>query len=109
MPLTILFFGIDTSFTQLYFFYYSITIIGCCFSGVLLFQQSYLAFSNQTAHERNKGTSDYDCGVMDNIRDSLGLRWHVVWICPFLKSPLPHEGITWITKGQIATEKPKNK
>jgi palmitoyltransferase len=109
MPLTILFFGIDTSMTQLYFFYYSITMIGCCFSGVLLYQQSYLAFFNQTSWERNKGTNEHDCGVMHNIRDALGHRWYLIWLCPFLQSPLPHEGIQWMTREQISLEGEKNK
>ena len=109
MPLTILFFGIDTSMTQLYFFYYSITMIGCCFSGVLLYQQSYLAFCNQTAYERNKSKNDHDCGLMHNVRDSLGLRWHLIWLCPFLQSPLPHEGVEWMRREQVPLEAAKNK
>ncbi|XP_057374794.1 probable palmitoyltransferase ZDHHC24 [Daphnia carinata] len=109
MPLTILFFGIDTSMTQLYFFYYSITMIGCCFSGVLLYQQSNLAFFNQTSWERDKGTNDHDCGVMHNIRDALGRRWHLIWLCPFLQSPLPHKGIKWMTRDQVPLEGTKNK
>jgi len=109
MPLTILFFGIDTSITQLYFFYYSVTMIGGCFSGVLFYQQSYLAFRNQTAFERNKKTTEYDCTLMDNIRDALGIRWYLTWLCPFLQSPLPHEGIKWINKKQMPMEHVKNK
>ncbi len=109
MPLTILFFGIDTSMTQLYFFFYSVTMIGCCFSGVLLYQQSYLLFRNQTSYERNKGINPHDIDVTYNVRDSFGIRWYLIWICPFLQSPLPHEGFSWLTKKQAPLEHSKHK
>lgn len=106
MPLTILFFGIDTSFKQLYFFYYSVTMIGCCFSGMMLFQQSYLLLYNQTSYDRNKGLPGCNRSqILKNVQDSLGLRWYLTWLSPFLKSPLPHNGTVW----QVDQENDKSK
>ena len=95
MPLTIIIFGIDTSVNQIYVFYYSVTMIGCCFTAVLLYQQSYIIFRNQTAYERNKATRYYDGKLMTNVKDALGIRWYLVWISPFLSSPMPHDGTEW--------------
>ena len=95
MPLTIIFFGIDTSWTQIYMFYYSVTLIGCGFTGIMLYQQSFVLLRNQTSNDRNKTCRAYDSGLEKNIQDSFGLRWYLTWISPFLQSSLPHEGIKW--------------
>lgn len=95
IPLSIIFFGIDTSWTQVYIFYYSVTIIGLGFSGVMLYQQFHVLFHNQTSYDRNKSNSTYNHNLKTNIRDSLGTRWYLTWISPFLESPLPHRGTEW--------------
>jgi palmitoyltransferase len=108
MPLSILFFGIDTSMTQLYMFYYSVTLIGCLFTGILIFQQSHLVFHNQTSFERNKKTRNYDCDRMESIRDSLGVRWYLTPFSPFIKSDLPHQGIEWMDLEEYYAESSKS-
>lgn len=109
MPLSIIFFGIDTSWTQVYMFYYSVTIIGCGFSGVMLYQQCYVLFRNQTSYDRNKSNPIYNSALKKNIQDSLGTRWYLTWISPFLESPLPHQGTQWQHKPDTLKEISKSK
>lgn len=109
MPLSVIFFGIDTSWTQIYMFYYSVTIIGCGFSGVMLYQQCYVLFRNQTSYDRNKSNPAYNCDLKKNIQDSLGSRWYLTWISPFLDSPLPHQGMVWQQNPNILKEISKSK
>ena len=109
MPASILIVGIDTSLTQLYMFFYSVCLIGCLFTGILLYQQSYLLFHNQTSFDRNKKSSNYDNDKMRNVQDSLGVRWYLTFFSPFVKSPLPHNGTMWnsINDAKVDTEKSK--
>ncbi|MEE6521197.1 hypothetical protein FKM82_019291 [Ascaphus truei] len=39
----------------------------------------------------------YDLGWKRNIRDLLGERWYIVWICPWVASRLPGDGINFET------------
>lgn len=37
----------------------------------------------------------YDNGWKNNLRAVFGTRWYLAWILPFIKSPLPGNGIEW--------------
>jgi hypothetical protein len=37
----------------------------------------------------------YNCGFYENLRQALGSRWPLIFISPFLPSPLPSDGISF--------------
>lgn len=50
----------------------------------------------QTKYEKKKGYVVYDLGFVGNARDVLGSRWYVAWLLPWIPSPLPGDGITFV-------------
>lgn len=54
-----------------------------------------LALKNQTTYEQHKRIQDFDLGWRQNLRSCLGARWYCVWVCPWIASPLPDDGITF--------------
>jgi len=109
MPVSVLFFGLDLSMTQLYMFYYSVTLIGCLFTAILIYQQSHLLLYNQTSFERNKRSRGYDTGDRwQSVRDSLGCRWYLAAVSPLFRSDLPHGGIAWPASSSARPESAKD-
>ena len=47
----------------------------------------------QTRHERQRKDFMYDNGVVENVRAVFGERWYVAWLCPWIGSPLPENGV----------------
>lgn len=58
--------------------------------------------SGQTQYEKKKGIKKYNMGLMRNIVEILGSRWYLVWLSPWIPSPLPGNGIEFqiMDKGQ---------
>ncbi|XP_029708448.2 probable palmitoyltransferase ZDHHC24 [Aedes albopictus] len=84
---------IDTSTKQYYLVIYLINMVGMMFTGVLLIYHGRLILNGRVVHERN--SQEYDLGWKENLRMVLGKRWRLVWLSPFLKSKLPHNGVNW--------------
>ncbi|KAL2748514.1 putative palmitoyltransferase ZDHHC24 [Vespula maculifrons] len=86
---------------------------GCCigmlFTGVLCVYHFRLVFSGCVADESNKNRDTYDLGWQQNIKEVLGERWFLTWLIPYMKSKLPHDGITWDTKSTWEINNIKNK
>ena len=47
----------------------------------------------QTKFEKKMDITDYDLGLTENIREIFGQNWKVAWISPWIRSPLPGDGI----------------
>lgn len=95
-PLAMIF--IDSSPNQIYLFLYLIVIIGFLFTGVLLYFHLNLMLKGLVTHERNIKSNAYDLGKIDNVRVTMGERWYLVWLSPFITSNILHDGINWDTK-----------
>ena len=91
------FFGFFTelSWRNLYLFIYEINVVLFIYTVVLLCFHLPIVLKGATTYERN--FSYYDLGWKKNLEMILGERWHLVWLSPFLSSPLPHDGIHWET------------
>ncbi|XP_061163830.1 probable palmitoyltransferase ZDHHC24 [Saccostrea echinata] len=60
---------------------------------------------NMTTYERRHGIYTYDLGLWENLRQILGKNWRVSWLCPFIPSPLPGDGLEFPTKGSYESPK----
>lgn len=92
-PLAMMF--VEFSTTQFYLFLTLIILIGCIFTGVLLYFHTKLMLKGSVTYEANKKIDDYDYGTRKNVQNVLGDKWHLVWLSPFVKSELYHDGLDW--------------
>jgi palmitoyltransferase len=52
-------------------------------------------FNGQTQYERKCGIEIYDNGAEYNIRAVFGERWYIAWLSPWIRSPLPENGVVF--------------
>lgn len=43
----------------------------------------------------DRHTSRYDLGWKQNLLMVFGERWYLIWLSPFIRSELPHDGVHW--------------
>jgi hypothetical protein len=73
-------------------------VAGALLCGAGLLFHGMLLLRGQTTWEWARGQHSYDLGLCHNLQAALGPRWVLVWLWPFLASPLPGDGITFQTK-----------
>lgn len=108
-PLAMFAFGFDSSEYQLHLVISVITFAGIFFTGALLYYHLNLLKCGAVTYEKNHRIRDYDLGLKQNIKEVLGEKWFMTWISPFIKSPLPHDGMSWDTKQSWKNEGPKHR
>lgn len=54
-------------------------------------------FKGWTVKEHRKGVIRYNLGWKYNFVDVFGVKWYLAIICPFVSSPLPGDGLKWIS------------
>ncbi|XP_068922521.1 probable palmitoyltransferase ZDHHC24 isoform X1 [Petaurus breviceps papuanus] len=74
-------------------------VAGALLCGAGLLFHGMLLLRGQTTREWAHGQRLYDLGPWRNVQAALGSRWALVWLWPFLSSPLPGDGITFQTPG----------
>ncbi|KAI4497686.1 hypothetical protein M0802_007226 [Mischocyttarus mexicanus] len=84
-------------------------VVGMLFTGILCIYHFQLVLNGCVADESNKNRRTYDLGWRQNIKEVLGERWYLTWLVPYIKSQLPHNGITWDTKCEWKINNPKSK
>lgn len=94
-PVAIFFFGFDSSIDQFYLLLYVVSAVGTLYTGVLCVYHFNLIFKGVVGNESNKKDFTYDVGWKDNIKEVFGEQWYVAWLLPYVKSQLPHDGISW--------------
>lgn len=83
----------ELSMINLYLFVYEINFILFIYIVVLICFHMPNILKGATTYERRM--AHYDFGWKKNLEMVLGRRWHLVWLSPFINSPLPHDGIHW--------------
>ncbi|XP_044536731.1 probable palmitoyltransferase ZDHHC24 [Gracilinanus agilis] len=73
-------------------------VAGALLCGAGLLFHGRLLLRGQTTREWAHDLRLYDLGPRQNLRAALGSRWALVWLWPFLASPLPGDGITFQTQ-----------
>lgn len=95
----------DTNIQQYYFVIYLIGIIGAMLTSTLFIYHLDLIKKGTIVHEKtHKVPFTYDIGAKENIKLVLGSQYHLVWISPFIQSPLTHDGVHWETIAQESSK-----
>lgn len=94
-PVAIFFFGFDSSIDQFYLLLYVVSAVGTLYTGVLFIYHVNLILKGVVSNESNKKDFTYDIGWKDNVREVFGERWYLAWLLPYVKSQLPHDGVSW--------------
>ncbi|XP_042813779.1 probable palmitoyltransferase ZDHHC24 isoform X2 [Panthera tigris] len=76
-------------------------VAGALLCGAGLIFHGMLLLRGQTTWEWARGQHSYDLGPCHNLQAALGPRWVLVWLWPFLASPLPGDGITFQTAADV--------
>lgn len=76
-------------------------VAGALLCGAGLLFHGMLLLRGQTTWEWARGQHSYDLGPCHNLQAALGPRWALVWLWPFLASPLPGDGITFQTTADV--------
>lgn len=90
-------FGSGVEGESLYIFMILANIIVATLTGFLTYYHFYNILKGKTTPERKHFSEDsmYDRGWRTNLVEVLGARWYLTWISPFIRSPLPGNGIEW--------------
>ncbi|VDK51839.1 unnamed protein product [Cylicostephanus goldi] len=68
------------------------------FVAYLLSAQVFCLWNGQTRMEYLLEIHAYQLGLLDNLRQYLGTRWPLIFITPFIPSPLPSDGMSFVTR-----------
>ena len=71
-------------------------------AGGLLLMQLYTIYNGKTYYEYQKGDGAYNRGPRNNFIDSLGTRWLICWVFPFIPSPQPGDGTHYQPRDKAA-------
>ncbi|KAK6059141.1 DHHC zinc finger domain protein [Cooperia oncophora] len=74
----------------------------------LVSAQAFCIWNGQTRMEYLLDVRAYQLGIVDNIRQSLGTRWPLIFISPFISSHLPSDGTSFVTRDIKEYSHPKN-
>lgn len=70
-----------------------IELVVLCLCGYLLTVELTCLARNQTTYENSHGIKTYGMGLRRNLRESLGAFWYLVWLSPWIRSPVPGDGL----------------
>nr|CAI5819206.1 unnamed protein product [Callosobruchus analis] len=91
-PLAMLF--MEWTELQVYIFFIMLVTFVGLFTGVLSYFHLDLMLRGTVTHQR-KEKDKYDRGKLENTKVVLGERWYLVWLCPWIESKLPCDGVHW--------------
>uniref|UniRef100_A0A8C8RNT7 Palmitoyltransferase n=1 Tax=Pelusios castaneus TaxID=367368 RepID=A0A8C8RNT7_9SAUR len=81
--------------TFIYTFVADSCVVSFLFCSAFLLFHVLLSLRGQTTREWFGENRCYDLGWRRNLQEALGDRWHLVWLCPFLISSLPGDGVVF--------------
>ncbi|CAH1098976.1 unnamed protein product [Psylliodes chrysocephalus] len=87
------FFAIEWTEYHIYILVIIIVLLATLFTGALLIFHVNLMLRSVVTNERN--ITKYNRGKLENIKLTLGERWYLVWLSPWIESKLPCDGINW--------------
>lgn len=83
----------------------SLCLIGFLLSGGLFVYHMINGINGQIVHERTYNINTYNLGWKENIAMLLGTRWKIAWLFPLIHSPIPSDGLDFVTKEQYESLK----
>lgn len=76
----------------------------CTMSALLVYHVKNL-FHGQITYESSHKIFLYDLGWRENFRRVMGENWKIGWICPWIPSPLPGDGLEFPQAGSYMNPK----
>ena len=101
MPFIMLIFGYATGYQFYVLFIAGVSVFSFLLFSGLLYMQIRIITKGQVSYERKRGIKDYDLGLIENIKDVLGVRWYVAWISPLIPSLLPGDGVVFRRRDEV--------
>jgi palmitoyltransferase len=95
MPHVALLAGFLTLWQFMAVFFFVSSLTSWLFVTYLAAAQIFCMYRGQTRMEYLLDICAYNCGFYENIRQTLGSRWVLTLISPFISSPLPSDGISF--------------
>ena len=83
----------------------SLCIVGFLLSGGLLVYHMINAVNGQVVYERSYNIDTYDLGWRENLALVFGTKWKIAWLCSLINSPIPSDGLEFVTKAQYESLK----
>ncbi|XP_072176295.1 probable palmitoyltransferase ZDHHC24 [Diadema setosum] len=90
--------GLTETLSFLTCFQCSTCILSFVLSIVLIYYHGALIAYGQSTREWRKGIRGYNRGWKQNFLEVFGTRWYLVWLSPWISSPLPGDGIHFLKK-----------
>lgn len=90
--------GLAGAYTFAVSFVSALCIVGLLLFVVLLGYHGRNIYYGQTCYEATNNIREFDLGFRENLRQIFGSRWRIAWISPFIISPLPGNGVEFITR-----------
>jgi len=95
MPHVALLAGFLTLWQFMAVFFFVSSLTSWLFVSYLVVAQLFCMYRGQTRMEYLLNVFAYNCGFYENVRQTLGSRWPLIFISPFISSPLPSDGISF--------------
>lgn len=76
----------------------SLCVAGFSLCAGLLVYHMINAVNGQVVFERTYNIKTYNLGWKQNMRILLGTRWKIALLCPLINSPIPSDGLEFMTK-----------
>lgn len=70
-----------------------VEVVVLCLCTYLLVTEIKCVARNQTTYEMSHGIHKYSMGLRRNLRESLGSSWYLVWLSPWVESPIDGDGL----------------
>lgn len=100
VPLVAWMFGFAATYGFFVAFVSALCVIGCLLLSTFSVYHVNNLVHGQTTSEKTHKVHDYDLGLVGNIREVFGVKWYVAWVSPWISSPLPGDGVSFLTKQQ---------
>ncbi|EGT40437.1 CBN-DHHC-1 protein [Caenorhabditis brenneri] len=91
-------FGFISIFQFLHVLLFVFTFTTCLFAFYLVAAQAFCIYQGQTRIEYLMEVHAYQLGFFENLRQALGSRWPLICLSCFIPSPLPTDGLSFVTR-----------
>jgi len=93
VPIQAILTGFHLTKGQIFLMLLTLNVVAVTMSTLLLVYHLDKVRKGLVCHE--KRSSNYNFGLMRNIKTVFGEKWYITWISPFVESKLPYNGYDW--------------
>lgn len=104
-PVMLILLGIDKTINHCLVIILVLNVVGFAITGLLLYFHLKLIYKGTISYEYNQAITRYNLGLKYNIIGTMGTRWYLTWISPFITSPMIFDGIDWGVEGLPKTKR----